>query len=263
MAHFDKLKLAKEILGRSPGFLKTESSVLDVEEELSHLDMAEKRSKHGHSPEEDWGVNDQITKQGDEFDREVSVQQHRSGTSTRTTRASSKKLKTTNVRDQLTFNLTFSLKNIPSHWIEEVRACILMGLGPIQSSGIDLNTYFDLPTSSDVNVQDMEDDSSPEPPREKKRKTNNSPRNDNKRILLEKMRQGVQVKSRFDKCRFKTIKIGNGGLTEGDVTNILEEGNFFTDNEFLKLCIKRLENSKVILPTSPLGIDISRKNAAN
>ena len=198
MAYFDKLKTAKEILGKRPGFLKSESSFQDLEEEIPHLDMAEKRTRPGHSSEEHWGANDVISKQGDEFKRE----------------------------------------NIPIRCVEEVRTCILMGLGPIQASGIAVNTNFILPSSLTEDQEDIDDIPLSQPIKEKKRKTDNSPTGDKKRLFLDRMLHGVQVKSRFDKRRFKTIKIETHDLTEGDVSDILNEGKFSTDDEFLRLSIK-------------------------
>ena len=246
MVHFNQLKIAKDILGKSSGILKTEFSVLDVEDELASLEMTEKRSRPAQIPEEDWGL-DSMTKQGVEFEREVSLVHQRQGASSRTTRSTSKKHKPSSSKEILTFNLTFSLKNIPSHYIEEVRECILMGLGPILSSGLDINTSFEVPKPTDDAPSTSAADHPPKPPPEKKRKTEDTSKDNIKKILMDKIKAGVQIRSRFVKKRFKTIKIGNHGLTENDVANILKEGNFVTNDEFLKLCIKKSENAKVIL----------------
>ena len=82
--------------------------------------------------------------------------------------------------------------------------------------GTSVNTNFEVPVAQ-TDIPSTSAVCSPlRPPPEKKRKTDDKRRTDIKTILMDRMRAGVQIKSRFDSRRFKTIKIGSDGLTEDD-----------------------------------------------
>ena len=170
MDQFEKLQIAKSILSKRPGFLQQEFALAGADEEGAASDMGDKRTRHLPPIEESWD-EDSLSRQGEEFDKEVSGTQSKSTTIARNTRSSSKKHKTSHQKEVPTFNLTFSLKNMPTHLVEEIRESILIGLSPILSSGILLNTEFELPPPYTESQPESTHNTSPLSPPEKKRKT--------------------------------------------------------------------------------------------
>ena len=67
MDQFEKLKIAKSILSRKPGFLQQEFILAGVDEEAASSDMGDKRTRLLPPIIEPWD-EDSLSKQGEDFD---------------------------------------------------------------------------------------------------------------------------------------------------------------------------------------------------